>query len=58
MIFMREDKMTSSNYMKYELEVKKGQIQSPFEIIFNLELFGFHSNYFSPKIKYMENKVT
>ena len=28
------------------------------EIIFNLELFGFFSNYFSPKIKYMENRVT
>ena len=27
-------------------------------IIFNLELFGFYSNYFSPKIKYMENGVT
>ena len=30
MIFMREDKMTSSNYMKYELGVSKDQIQSPF----------------------------
>ena len=28
------------------------------EIIFNLELFEFYSNYFSPKIKYMENMVT
>ena len=28
------------------------------EIIFNLELFGFYSNYFPPKIKYMENRVT
>ena len=28
------------------------------EIIFNLELFGFVSSYFSPKIKYMENRVT
>ena len=61
MIFMREDKMTSSNAMKYELEVSKNQIKSPFEVIlkpiFNLELFGFYSNYFSPKIKYMENRV-
>ena len=31
MIFMREDKMTSSNYMKYELGVSKDQIQSLFE---------------------------
>ena len=49
MIFMREDKMTSSKHMKYELGVLKNQIQNPFEIIFNLELFGFYSNYFSPK---------
>ena len=27
-------------------------------IIFNLELFGFYWNYFSPKIKYMTNRVT
>ena len=37
------------------------QIESPFVVIlkhtFNLELFGFYSNYFSPKIKYMENSV-
>ena len=58
MIFTREDKMTSSNYMKYELGVSKDQFQSPFEIIFNLELFGFYSNYFCPKIKYTENRVT
>ena len=58
MIFMREDKMTSSKHMKYELGVSKYQIQVLLEIIFNLELFGFYSNYFSPKIKYMENRVT
>ena len=34
MIFMREDKMTSSNYMKYELGVSKDQFQSPFGIYF------------------------
>ena len=28
-----------------------------FEFIFNLELFEFYSNYFSPKIKYMEIRV-
>ena len=32
MIFMRKDKMTSSNAMKYELEVSKNQID-PFEVI-------------------------
>ena len=57
MIFTRGDKMTSSNY---EIWVGsfKDQIQSPFEIIFILELVEFYSNYFSPKIKYMENRVT
>ena len=58
MIFMREDKMTSSKHMKYELGVSKNLIQSSFEFIFNLELFEFYSNYFSPKVKYMENRVT
>ena len=58
MIFTRGDKMTSSNYMKYELGVSKDQIQSLLELFFNLELFGFYSNYFSSKIKYMENRVT
>ena len=28
------------------------------ELFFNLELFGFYSNHFFSKIKYMENKVT
>ena len=55
MIFMREDKMTSSNYMKYELGVSKNYIQSSFEFIFNLELFEFYSNYFSPKNEIYEN---
>ena len=58
MIFMREDKMTSSNYMKYELGVSMDQIPSLLELFFNLELFEFYSNYFSPKIKYMEIMVT
>ena len=56
MIFTREDKMTSSNYEIW-VESFKDQIQSPFEIIFNLELFEFYSNYFSPKTKYMEIRV-
>ena len=30
MIFIRDDKMTSSKHMKYELGVSKDQIQSPF----------------------------
>ena len=51
MIFMREDKMTSSNVMKYELEVSNNEIESPFEVIlkptFNLELFGLFKLFFS-----------
>ena len=58
MIFTSEDKMTSSKHMKYELGVSKDQIQSPLGNYFNLELFGFYSNYFSPKIKSAENRVT
>ena len=58
MIFMREDKMTSSKYMKYELEVKRIKFKVLLEFFFNLELFEFYSNYFSPKTKYMENRVT
>ena len=57
MIFTREDKMTSSNYMKYELGVSKIKFKALLELIFNLELFDFYSNYFSPKIKYMKNRV-
>ena len=57
MIFTSEDKMTSSKRMKYELGVSKDQIQSPHGNYFNSELFGFYSNYFSPKIKYTEIRV-
>ena len=57
MIFTSEDKMTSSKHMKYELGVSKDQIQSPLGNYFNSELFGFYSNYFSPKIKYTEIRV-
>ena len=41
MIFMREDKMTSSKHTKYELGVSKDQIQSPLGNYFNLEYLGF-----------------
>ena len=49
MIFMREDKMTSSKHMKYELGVSKVKFKVHLEIIFNLELFESYSKYFSPK---------
>ena len=55
MIFTREDKMTSSNYMKYELGVSKKSNLT--QLFFTWELFGFYSNYFSPKIKYIEIRV-
>ena len=44
--------------MKYELGVSKDQFQVLLELIFNLDLFEFYSNYFSPKIKYIEIRVT
>ena len=41
MIFMREDKMTSSKHMKYELGVSKDQIQVLLEIILIWSYLGF-----------------
>ena len=52
MIFMREHKMTSSNYMKYELGVSKDQIQSPFGIIFQ-----FGVNWIVFKLFFSKNKI-
>ena len=39
-------------------EFQRIKFKSFSEFIFNLELFEFYSNYFSPKIKYMEIRVT
>ena len=58
MIFMREDKMTSSKQMKYELGVLKDLFKAPLKLFFNIGVIEFYSNYFSPKIKYMEIRVT
>ena len=52
-------------FLKNKIYGKQGKMipysrkleKNEFEIIFNLELFGFYSNYFSSKIKYMENRV-
>ena len=52
MIFTSEDKMTSSNYMKYELGVSKDQFQSPFGINFQ---FGFIWVLF--KLFFSKNKI-
>ena len=57
MSFMRENKMTSSNAKKESWKFQRIKFKSPFEIIFNWSYLGFYSNYFSPKIKYMENRV-
>ena len=57
MIFMREDKMTSSNYIKYKLEVSKKPNLMPLCNYFQFGVIWFYSNYFSPKIKYMEIRV-
>ena len=56
--FSREKIKWLLQIMKYELGVSKDQFQVLLELIFNLDLFEFYSNYFSPKIKYMENRVT
>ena len=58
MIFMREDKMTSSK--TYEIWVgsfKETKFNAPLKSSSIWSYFGFYSNYFSPKIKYMENRV-
>ena len=36
MIFMREDKMTSSKHMKYELGVSKDLFKVPLKLFFNI----------------------
>ena len=41
MIFMREDKMTSSNRMKYELEVSKIKFKVPLKLFSIWSYFGF-----------------
>ena len=56
--FSREKIKWLLQIMKYELGVSKITFKVLFEFIFNLELFEFYSNYFSPKIKYMEIRVT
>ena len=59
--FMREDKMSSSNAKKESWTFQRIKLKVPLKLFwkptFNLELFGFYSNYFYPKIKYMENRV-
>ena len=38
-------------------ESQRIKFRVPLKLFFNWELFGFYSNYFSPKIKYMKNRV-
>ena len=54
-IFMREDKMTSSKHMKYELGVSKNQIQSPFENYFQFGLIWVLFKLFFSKNKIYGN---
>ena len=56
--FSREKIKWLLQIMKYELGVSKDQFQVLLKLIFNLDLFEFYSNYFPPKIKYMEIRVT
>ena len=57
--FSREKiKWLLQNIWNMSWEFQRIKFKVLLEIIFNLELFGFYSNYFSPKIKYMENRVT
>ena len=55
MIFIREDKMTSSNYMKYELGISKNQIQSLFGIIFQFGVIWILFKLFFSKNKIYGN---
>ena len=58
MIFMREDKMTSSKHMKYELEVLKELNSKSHWNYFQFGIiWGFIQIIFYPKIKYMEIRV-
>ena len=57
MIFIREVKMTSSHCMQYELEVSKNSNLNSLWKLFSTWSYRFFSNYFSPKIKYMEIRV-
>ena len=45
------------NIWNMSWKFKRIKLKVPFEIILILELFGFYTNYFSPKIKYMEIRV-
>ena len=56
MIFMREDKMTSSKHMKYELEVSKNQIKIPSLVILKPN-FQFGVIWFLFKLFFSKNKI-
>ena len=45
------------NIWNMSWEFQRIKFKVPLKLFFNLELFGFYSNYFSPKIKYMEIRV-
>ena len=51
MIFMREDKMTSSKQMKYELGVSKDLFKVPLQLFFNIGVIWVLFKLFFSKIK-------
>ena len=55
MIFTSEDKMTSSNYVKYELGVSKDRFQSPVGINFQFGVIWVLFKLFFSKIKIYRN---
>ena len=46
------------NIWNMSWEFKRIKFKVLLNLFFNLELFEFYSNYFSPKVKSMENRVT
>ena len=46
------------NIWNMSWKFKRTKYKVPLKLFSNLELFGFYSNYFSPKINDMENRVT
>ena len=46
------------NIWNMSWEFQRIKLKALLNLFFNLELFEVYSNYFSPKIKYMENRVT
>ena len=57
MSFMREDKMTSSNAKKESWKFQRIKFNVPLKLFSIWSYLGFIQIIFSPKMKYMENRV-